>query len=189
MFGTAVKKNEQLLSTLHSRATGMRRPSRTAPPPLPPPVAEIPEEEPKPMPASHLHLAVQEGHINSVRFLLDQDDTDLFAVDSFGNTALHSALESGHEIMAALLIQVQPSPPTALLVKIDRCSQSMDRMPPRFRRAPSQARSERTSFSMSVGSYTLHTYIHIAAGPYHQPSHVKCFHRFGLADLYSGWCR
>ena len=106
MFGTAVKKNEQLMSTLQMRATGMRKPSRSAPPPLPQPVEEIPEEESKPLPASHLHLAVQEGHINSVRFLLDQDDTDLFAVDSFGNTALHSALESGHEIMAALLIQV-----------------------------------------------------------------------------------
>ena len=39
------------------------------------------------------------------RFLLEQDDVDLNAVDSEGNTPLHLALESGQEVVSMLLMQ------------------------------------------------------------------------------------
>jgi len=103
LFGNAARRNSELLKTLEFRAEASN--------PRPPPPAELPpqvsyeiEESPS-MPESHLHIAVKEGHGNSVRFLLEQDTGDLNSHDSEGNTPLHLALESGQEVVSMLLMQ------------------------------------------------------------------------------------
>jgi hypothetical protein len=108
MFGQSVKRNEDLQNVLQARSQGRvpgaRR--RRSPPPQPvepkQEVFEVPETGP---PESHLHIAVREGHMHSVKFLLEQEETDMNATDGMGNTPLHLALEQGQEVLAALLVQ------------------------------------------------------------------------------------
>ena len=108
MFGQAVKRNEDLQTVLRARAEG-RFPGRRRRPARPPPAQEAEEEmlevEPVGAPESHLHVAVREGHAHSIKFLLEQEETDIDVADGLGNTPLHLALEQGQEILAALLVQ------------------------------------------------------------------------------------
>jgi ankyrin repeat protein len=53
-----------------------------------------------------VHLLTQRENVRLwLRFLLEQDDVDLNAKDSEGNTPLHLALESGQEVVSMLLMQ------------------------------------------------------------------------------------
>lgn len=56
-----------------------------------------------------LHVASHFGHVNMVRFLL-QNGADVNAVNSHGYTPLHQAAQQGHQMVINLLLEGQASP-------------------------------------------------------------------------------
>ena len=98
LFGQTIKQNEDLVKTLEYRAIGRRPFLKKSSRNVQPTAISEDAAESVPMPSSHLHVAVREGHANSVRFLLETESIDVNAQDDSGNTSLHVALEAGQEV-------------------------------------------------------------------------------------------
>lgn len=56
-----------------------------------------------------LHVASHFGHVNMVRFLI-QNGADVNAINSHGYTPLHQAAQQGHTLIVNLLLEHQASP-------------------------------------------------------------------------------